>query len=83
LLKECPGVLHVRITAPFATRVERIVDRLGTDEIDAERLLKQKDRDSSGYIRSFFEADWDEKDLYDLAINTGTISMVTAIELII
>jgi cytidylate kinase len=82
LLKEIPGTLHVRIVAPLETRVKRLVELKESDEQQAERLLAQSDRDSSGFIRSFFDVDWEDKTLYDLILNTRSMSVGTAVSLI-
>ena len=78
LLKNFPGVLHIRIVAPFEVRLGRLMEHDGYDEKKGEKVLRQADRDSSGYIRSFFNADWNDSDYYDLVINTKTISIGTA-----
>jgi cytidylate kinase len=78
LLKDLPGTLHVRVVAPLKVRLGRIMEHEGYDEKNGERVLRQGDRDSSGYIRSFFNADWNDPDYYDLLINTKTISIDTA-----
>jgi cytidylate kinase len=82
LLKDLPGTLHVRIVAPLEVRLRRIMEHEGYDEKNGERVLRQSDRDSSGYIRSFFNADWNDPDYYDLLINTKTISIDTAVGMI-
>ena len=59
-----------------------MMDQKGCDEKQARLVLQQNDRDSAGFIRSYFEADWDDKELYDLVINTRTMSMDTSTGLI-
>ncbi len=83
LLKDVPGALHVRIVAPFDVRLKRIMEREGHNERNGERILRRSDRDSSGYIRSFFGEDWDNQTLYDMVINTQTISIDTGMKMII
>ena len=83
LLKDIPGTLHVRIVAPFESRMRRLMDLEGYDERKSEQLTLQNDRDSSGYIRSFFDIDWDDENMYDLLLNTRTMSVETATSLII
>lgn len=78
LLKDLPGTMHLRIVAPLEVRVKRLMAHEGHDEKNAERLLRQSDRDSSGYIRSFFSADWNDHKYYDMMINTETLSIGTA-----
>lgn len=83
LFDDLPGVLRVRITAPFEVRIKRLVLQKMYDERNAEKTIRKSDRDSAGYISSFFKANLEDKDLYDLIINTRTISVNTAVELII
>ena len=83
LLRGIPGVLHVRIFAPFDLRVKRLVLSKRADEKDAVRMLRQSDQDSAGYIQSVFRADWNEVSLYDLVINTQNLSQAAAVQLII
>lgn len=83
VLKDVPGALHVRIVAPFNVRLKRIMEREGHDERNGEKILRRSDRDSAGYIRSFFGADWDNQTLYDMVINTHTISTDTGVKMII
>ena len=83
LLKDIPGTLHVRIVAPFETRMRRLMEMEGYDDKKTAQFIAQNDRDSSGYIRSFFDIDWNNEDLYDLVLNTRTMSMQTATALVI
>ena len=78
LLKDIPGTLHLRIVAPMDVRLKRLVEDGGYDEKNGEKMLRQSDRNSSGYIQSFFGADWNDNDYYDLLINTKTISIEMA-----
>ena len=82
ILKDIPQALHVRVIAPYAIRVNRFMLQLGCEEKHARRIIHQNDRDSSGYIRTYFDSDWDDNHLYDLVINTRTLSMKNGVELI-
>ena len=81
ILRNIPDTLHVRITAPFGSRVRRLIDE-GYEEEDAHRLIRQSDTDSAGYLHSYFEADWNDSNLYDLVINTRSITQEQAVEMI-
>ncbi len=83
LLKDLPGTLHVRIVAPMATRTKRLMEKTGYDEKSARQFIQRNDSESSGYINSFFNADWDNRDFYDLIINTRVISIPTATQMIV
>jgi cytidylate kinase len=80
LLKGVPGVLHVRVISPIEVRVRRMIEAEGFEEKQAGRFLRQGDQESFGFIHTFFHANWDDPCLYDLIINTGKISLETAIQ---
>jgi hypothetical protein len=82
LLKDLPGILHLRFISPFEVRVKRLVAAGGFEEKQAVRFLRQGDQDSFGFIHTFFHVNWDDPGLYDLILNTGKISMETAINLV-
>ncbi len=83
VLKDLPGALHVRIFASPNVRLQRLIERKGLDEKQASRLIRQSDEDSSGYIHSFFSADWEDPSLYHLLLNTDKVSIDTGVKLII
>jgi len=74
LLKDFPGVLHVRIIAPLDLRIQRIIEQGGGDKKQAMGVLRRSDRDSAGFMRGFFDVDWDDPGLYDLIMNTRHLS---------
>lgn len=82
ILKDIPEVFHVRIIAPYASRVSRLIEQKGYEEKKAQVVIRQSDRDSSGYLNTYFDADWDDSDLYDLIINTRAITLDKVVELI-
>ena len=83
LLKDFPGTLHVRIYAPIHVRLQHLMESERVEEKQAHWMLRQSDQDSAGYIQSFFNAGWDDPNLYDLLINTEKLSVATAIQLIV
>ncbi len=82
ILKGVPGTLHVRVIAPYARRVDRLVEQKGNDLQNAQWAIRQSDRNSSGYIHTYFNADWDDSELYDLVLNTRTMTPETCVELV-
>jgi len=82
IFKNFTGALHIRVIAPYAARVNRLMEQKGCDKKDAEQIIRQTDRDSSGFINAYFDADWEDKDLYDLIINTRTTSLNTGVAMI-
>lgn len=82
ILKDIPGTLHVRIVAPFGLRVSRLMEQRGYQEDDAQHAVRQGDRDSSGYLNTYFDANPNNIDLYDLIINTRTTTLNKSTEII-
>jgi len=82
ILKGIPGALHVRITAPYDVRVNRVMEHKECEYVNAERLVRRGDRESSGYISTYFDADWVDSSLYDLVINTENLALNTVINVI-
>jgi cytidylate kinase len=83
LLRKIPGVLHVRIIAPLQDRIQRLGAKHGGNEKELLRILKQSDRDSGGFIRTFLDADWGNADLYDLTINTHSLPVDVGVKMIL
>lgn len=82
ILGDIPGALHVRIVSPLATRLNRLMEQREIDEKTAHRFIRQTDRDSSGYLSTYFYADWKDSDLYDLIINTRSLTVEESVEII-
>ena len=83
LLRDIPGIIHVRIISPFEVRVKRLVEAGGLDEKQAGRFIRQGDQESFGFIHTFFHANWEDPGLYDLTINTAKVSVEIAVQWII
>jgi len=83
LLRDIPGTLHLRIVAPFEVRLRRFREQQGGEEKQAVRVLRRSDRDSAGFLRSFFDVDWDDPALYDLVVNTDKISVEAAVQVVL
>ena len=75
LLEGLPGMVRLRFIAPFEVRVARIMESSGCDERNAEMIIRQSDRDRSGFHRFFYDIDWDLPCYYDLVINTALFTI--------
>lgn len=82
LLQNIPGVLHVRIIAPPEIRAGRIQHRYNYDEKLAEQVIRHSDHDRAGFHTFFFHINWEDSNLYDLVINTQTLSVENAVVLL-
>ncbi len=82
VLAGIPGVLKIQVTAPIQVRRERLMKRHEIDENQALAMIRQSDRERSGFHRFFFNVEWDSPDLYDLVINTREMEADTAVTMI-
>ncbi|HEY3061490.1 MAG TPA: cytidylate kinase family protein [Chloroflexota bacterium] len=88
LLKGLSNVLRLQVIAPAEVRLERVMER-GFDDIAgplsrdrARELIRNSDRESSGYMRYLFNIDWMDPQHWDLVLNTGRFSVPEAVNVI-
>jgi cytidylate kinase len=82
LLKDIGSVFRVRIIAPFEERVERWAEREWLDPDLARILVRKSDQQRAGFIKYYFDRDWEDPLHYDLVINTSRLSEEMAVSLI-
>jgi cytidylate kinase len=82
LLKEVSSVLRTRIIAPFEDRVERWAEREWLDPDRARYLVRKSDQQRAGFIKYYFDRDWEDSVHYDLTINTQRLSENMAVQII-
>jgi cytidylate kinase len=82
LLAGIPGIYHVRVIAPLAARIERIMEGYRCDARQAEQIIRHSDSGRAGFHRFFYNVNWEDGSLYDLVINTQTFTAETAAELL-
>jgi cytidylate kinase len=84
ILKEMPGVLHVRIEAPFDIRSARIQgDEEAGQEQPTEKTIVERDKAAAAYLKRFYDIDWADPVHYHLVINTGKFDVEAAAHLIV
>lgn len=71
ILRDKPGVLHVRLVAPLGARALRVKERQDISLAEATDLVTRKDEAAAAYLQRFFDIDWDNPMLYHLVLNTG------------
>jgi cytidylate kinase len=74
LLQGVPFCLRVRLLATLEVRLERIMVRERLSRDAARRLITQVDGDRACYIKANYGGDWAEEDIYDLTLNTGSLT---------
>jgi len=75
--------LAVRIVAPLAYRIDRIMRLRSLAVGDAKRLIAEIDRGRAEFISRFFRRDIDDPLLYDLVINAERCGVAATVEQIV
>jgi cytidylate kinase len=74
VLRHHPQAVHVQIVAPFDVRLERLMAQESIPEDAAVNRLVASDRTRATYLRENYGVNWLDPELYDMMINTKTIS---------
>jgi cytidylate kinase len=77
-----PNVLHVRLVAPFATRIRHSAEFYHLSEAEAAKFVREQDQARRRYVRRYFNAEIDDPTLYDVTLNTGRLGFARAAEAI-
>lgn len=82
LLGGLPGLLCVRLIAPMRTRIQAVMDDLGTDASASERYIHELDDARARWVRVMYGENVTDPHLYDLVVNLETITMEGACALV-
>jgi cytidylate kinase len=82
ILKDRPGVLHVRVIAPPSRRIERLRAQGIVGVADIKATISQQDRATAEYLKRFFNIDWNDPSHYHLILNTGLLDINAAAQII-
>jgi len=82
VLKDHPGVLHVRMVAPLDLRAQRLAERYHISVHAAHAQAVARDRQRRIYLKRFYNVDWNDPLLYDLVINTAHLGAEETCDLI-
>ncbi len=75
--------LHIKIVAPLADRLRTASERLGLAPKEAEKALQETDANRARYLKQHYGRDWNDSTNYDMVLNTGTLGLQGASELIV
>ncbi len=74
LTAHIPGGVHVRLVAPLKKRIGHIQAYFEMTEKEANIFIEKEDQGRAEYLRKYFNQDIRNPLLYDLVLNTDTIS---------
>jgi cytidylate kinase len=73
LLRDHPGAFHVRLVAPMAVRVRRVMEHRWLREEPARKLLADSDARRGRFHDNYFGIDWTDPKEYHLTVNSGLL----------
>ncbi len=77
-----PNVFHVRLVAPYATRIRHAAAFYHLSEAEAAKLVREQDQARRRYVRRYFNSEIDDPSLYDVTLNTGRLGFARTAEAI-
>lgn len=83
LFRDYPPALHVRVIARFTDRVQRVMKLYDLNSETAVKLVKEKDHEKRLYYRRVFDVNWNSVREYELVLNTGTMGLEDAADIIV
>ncbi len=75
--------LRVLVVAPWEERLERLAKRRDLSRAEAARELEHEEAERLAFNRYHFHVNPDDATLYDVVVNTGTLSVGLATELVV
>jgi cytidylate kinase len=84
LLRDVEHIPCIRVCAPMEVRVQRLMERLETDDEDlARHEIDVDDHARSSRMGEHFNVTWGDPTLYDLTLNTHRVSIPTCVDQVI
>jgi cytidylate kinase len=82
ILRDRPGVLHVRLVKDPELKVQELMKSHGMESQSAREFVEREENDSRSYINHYFGKDWADPALYDVVVDMGKVSPEDAVSLI-
>ena len=76
------NALRVRLVAPMIVRRDYIQKSLDLNKTDAQKHIVSTDANRSAFVKRYFNSDATDPANYDLILNTGTLSVEKAVQII-
>jgi len=82
ITRRLPNGTHVRLVGSFEKRVAHMKEYLNLPQKQAYEYVTKEDQDRQAYIKQHFQKDISDVSLYDLIINTDTVSLQESVMII-
>ena len=73
--------MNLFVHAPMEARIRRESARTNTTPIQAEKRIRQVDKERASYYNFFSSKRWGDAQGYDLCINTGNMNISDVVQL--
>jgi cytidylate kinase len=83
IFRAFPNALHIRIVAPRDIRAHNVMRQSGITFDEALLEIDEQDRRHIRFLRSSFRRPSETPERYDLSLNTGTVDLTQAVEIIL
>ncbi len=80
-LREHPRAFHVRLVAPMAVRLQRVMEHRWLRQGPAQKLIADSDAQRSRFHEDYFGASWSDPLEYHVTVNSGRLGPL-AVDLI-
>jgi cytidylate kinase len=81
LLKDVPHVVRVRVCAPLETRIERMMERLGTDDRETvANEINLSEEAHTAITKRHFGVNWRDPENYDIVLSTERLSVEECVD---
>lgn len=75
--------LNVFIYSDISNRITYATEHYNIDVANAKSIVKKNDHERKMYALNFYNQDWENKNNYDLLLNSGKLGIDTCVKLII
>lgn len=82
ILKDKKEGLKIKLTAPFAHRVQNIMTVRNISKDEAEKMVLQKDKERKQFLQHYFDRDTENLTAFDIVFNTMTLDTGTICKVI-
>lgn len=82
ILRDHPRHVAVLVHAPMPARVKRVCELYHWPENEAQQFIRNNDKERTAYVRSFTKEDWLDARLYDFCLNTTSVKLDNAVDVI-
>jgi cytidylate kinase len=82
ITRKLPYGTHIRLVGSFEKRVAHMKEYLNLAQEQARQYVMKEDQDRQAYVKRYFQKEISDASLYDLIINTDTVSLQDAVMII-